>query len=218
MNSPGSGRPLDRWYDGIRGRVVELPAYPQQLQVMTGIPAKRTVFHYGIELDGLHYNSELLQLIRRRAGANLKVDLKYYEDSVADIHVFDPVAKEYIPVPARAAQYAEKLPRDVHRLIRENARKRFGEQCNAEQLLEARAEIEEIIQQAIKDKRMGTRKKGAGLLKYDSVAVLGNQNPLEAARRPVREALPKPPDALPSGLDDELPEIGRFGSEGGHEA
>lgn len=212
------GRPLDRWYEGIRGRIVELPAYPQQLQVMTGIPATRTVFHYGIELDGLHYNSDLLQLIRRRAGSNLKVDLKYYEDSVAEIHVFDPAAKEYIQVPARATQYAEKLPRDVHRLIRENARRRFGEQCNTDQLLEARAEIEEIIQQAIKDKRMGTRKKGAGLLKHDSVAVLGNQDPLEAARRPIREALPKPPDALPSGLDDELPEIGRFGSEGGHEA
>lgn len=202
------GRPLDRWLESAERRIIELPVYPQQLEVMTGIPAKRTLFHYGIELEGLHYNSDLLQSIRRRSGENRPVKLKYYEDSVAHIHVFDPYAKEYILVPARLAEYAEELPRDIHRLIREHARKRFGDQCLSSQLSEARAEIEAMIQQALRDKRMGSRKTGAGFLLHDSESVLKGEDPLKAARRPIRERKSAPPSELAPGLDDDLPDFG----------
>lgn len=207
------GRPLDRWLESAERRIIELPVYPQQLEVMTGIPAKRTLFHYGIELEGLHYNSDLLQSIRRRSGENRPVKLKYYEDSVAHIHVFDPYAKEYILVPARLAEYAEELPRDIHRLIREHARKRFGDQCLSSQLLEARAEIEAMIQQALRDKRMGSRKTGAGFLLHDSESVLKGEDPLKAARRPIRERKSAPPSELAPGLDDDLPDFGLSAEE-----
>lgn len=206
-------RPLDRWLESAGRRIIELPVYPQQLEVITGIPAKRTLFHYGIELDGLQYNSELLQAIRRRAGENRPVMLKYYEDTVAHIHVFDPYAEEYIKVPAKLAEYAEDLPRDIHRLVREHARKRFGDHCLSPQLLEARREIEQLVQQALKDKRMGSRKAGAGVLMHDSEAILKGQDPLVEARRPLKRAKETPPSDLPSGLDDDLPDFGLPGEE-----
>jgi putative transposase len=198
-------RPLDRWLESADRRIIELPVYPQQLEVIAGIPAKRTLFHYGIELEGLQYNSELLQSIRRRSGENLPVALKYYEDTVAHIHVFDPHNKEYLKVPAKLAEYAEDLPRDIHRLVREQARKRFGDHCLSAQLLEARAEIEALVLDALKNKKMGNRKAGAGYLMHDSEAVLKGQDPLAEARRPLKPAKDARPSDLPSGLDDNLP-------------
>lgn len=202
-----NARPIDRWFESSVGRVIELPAYPQQMEVITGIPAKRTLFHYGIELDGLQYNSELLQTIRRRAGANVPVSLKYYEDTVAHIHVFDTHAQEYLKVPAKLAEYTQNLPRDIHRLVRENARKRFGDNCANPQLLQARMEIEAIIQEAIKAKKMGHRKVGAGYLMHDSEAVLSGKDPLAEARKPLKLVKEVVPLALPSGLDDDLPDF-----------
>lgn len=201
------GRPLDRWLESAAGRIIELPVYPQQLEVMTGIPAKRTLFHYGIELGGLQYNSELLQSIRRRAGENRPVELKYYEDTVDHIHVFDPYAKEYIRVPAKLAEYAENLPRETHRKIKLRARESFGDHCLSPQLLDARAEIEALVQQSLRDKRMGSRKAGAAILMHDSASVLKGEDPLKAARRPVKERRSAPPSELAPGLDDDLPDF-----------
>lgn len=200
-------RPLDRWLQSADKRIIELPICPQQLEVITGIPAKRTLFHYGIELDGLHYNSELLQTIRRRTGDNRPVTLKFYEDTVEHIHVFDPHDKTYIKVPAKLAEYAHGLPRDIHRLVREHARKRFGDHCLSPQLLEARREIELIIQDALKATKMGHRKTGARYLMHDSEAVLNREDPLVEARKPIRSATEVPPTELPPGLDDDIPDL-----------
>jgi putative transposase len=200
-------RPLDRWLQSADKRIIELPVCPQQLEVITGISAKRTLFHYGIELEGLHYNSELLQTIRRRTGENLPVALKFYEDTVEHIHVFDPHDKEYIKVQAKLAEYAAGLPRDIHRLVREHARKRFGDHCLSPQLLEARREIEAIIQDVLKTTKMGHRKAGARYLMHDSEAVLNCEDPLAAARKPIRPAKEAPPEELPSGLDDDIPDL-----------
>lgn len=200
-------RPLDVWLESAGSRIIELPLHPAQLEVITGIPAKRTLFHYGIELDGLQYNSEPLQMLRRRTGQNQKVDLKYYDDTVGHIHVFDPVTKEYIKVSAKLQDYADNLQRGVHRLIRAHARKKFGDHCLPAQLLEARAEIEALVKDAIKSKKMGSRKSGAGFLGHDSEAIISGQDPLLQARQPIKQSKPTPPEELPSGLDDDLPDF-----------
>ncbi|MHB1401832.1 MAG: hypothetical protein ACYCWB_05465 [Thiobacillus sp.] len=202
-------RPLDRWHESANKRIIELPVFPQQMEVISGIPAKRTLFHYGLELDGIQYNSELLQSIRRRSGENRPVTLKYYEDSVSHIHVFDPFDKEYIKVPATLAEYSDGLPRGIHRLVREHGRKRFGDHCHSAQLLESRAEIEAVVQQALKNKKMANRKTGAGNLQMDSENVLRGKDALAKARRPIRKAKELPPSELPPGLDDDLPNFPR---------
>jgi putative transposase len=207
VNRGIGARPIERWRESADRRIIELPVYPQQLEVISGIPARRTLFHYGIELEGLQYNSELLQTIRRRVGENKPVDLKFYEDTVAHVHIYDPFNKEYIQVFAKDREYADELPRDIHRLVREQARRRYGEHCVTAQLLEARAEIEALVQAALKDKKMGYRKTGAAALQHDSEAILRGANPLAEARRPRGKAAESPPPELESGLDDNLPEF-----------
>jgi len=201
-------RPIDKWVQSADRRIIELPVHPQQLEVITGIPAKRTLFHYGIELEGLQYNSEQLQMLRRRTGENHPVQIKYYEDTVAHIHVFDPATKEYLKVLAKLMEYAQDLPREIHRLVREQARKRFGDHVLSPQLLQAKAEIEDLIQAALKAKKMGHRKTGAKVVMHDSESVLDGGDPLADARKPVKTAKQKPPEDLPSGLDDDLPDFG----------
>ena len=103
--------------------------------MITGIPATRTVFHYGIELEGLHYNSKELQQIRRHSGENLQVPLKFFMDTIAYIQVYDEEAREYIKVACVNDEYSEGLQRDTHRLIREHARRKYNEQYSFEQLM-----------------------------------------------------------------------------------
>lgn len=199
--------PLLKWAESAEKSIIDLPVYPQSLDVITGIPAKRTIFHYGIELDGLHYNSKILQEIRRRAGENIQVQLKFYENDVGYVHVYDPHAKEYIKVEATDQDYAPNLYREIHRLSKAHARKVFGDNYSQSQLIEARLAIEAIVKDAIKYKKMSTRKKSANTLMHDSEAVLKSKNPIADAMKSMKSAKLRPPEILPDGLDDDLPNL-----------
>ncbi|MCP1291068.1 MULTISPECIES: hypothetical protein [unclassified Chromobacterium] len=209
------GRPLDRWQESANRAPIALPTDPQQLELIAGIPASRTLFHYGIEFEGLHYNDHHVQLIRRRFGKNIPVEIKTYEDDVGHIHVLDPDSKTYLRVPARDMEYAEGLPREMHRTIRTHARKRFGELCNTPELLEAKREIQELAQAALQHKKMGYRKSGARQFNLNSEAVLEKQDPLVAARKPVKTRKAPLPESLPDGLQDDLPELSVSAKKGG---
>ena len=189
--------PLEVWTEKSQKMVLELPANPQVLEVITGIPATRTVFHYGIELDGLHYNSRELQEIRRSFGDNLKVQLKFYEDQVGFIHVLDWKINEYFRVDCVHMEFAH-IHRQTYRLTRADARKRYGERHTIPQLLDSLTEIQEIIKQAVKDKKMGQRKQAARHKKNDSNSTFQDKN------KDIPEQ--KGPN-LPPGLDDDLPDI-----------
>lgn len=156
-------------------------------------------------MEGLHYNNRSLQELRRRAGENLQVQLKFYMDSVSYIHVFNPFQKEYLKVDCVHDDYSQDLPRDAHRLVREHARRKLGESFSILQLHEARQEIEAKISEALNNKKMAKRKLGANLLKHDSEAILNSEDPLQKAQQPIKKVLVKPPEDLPAGLDDELP-------------
>lgn len=197
--------PLAKWNESAPHRQIDLPVFPQSVEVITGIPATRTLFHYGIELEGLHYNSRQLREIRARKGGNIKVQLKFYEHSVDYVHVFDDAANEYIQVPAINSNYTENMPRPMHRLVREHARRVFGEQYSSKQLDEAKEMIEAKIKASIDFKKMASRKAAAAVMHADSEAVLRNSDPLETARALKQSVVPQLPDELPGGLNDALP-------------
>jgi len=199
--------PLLKWHDLAQNLEIDLPAYPQQLDVITGIPAQRTVFHYGIELEGLHYNSKRLQELRRRTGENLQVQLKFFMDTISHIQVYDEHEREYIRVDCVNDDYSEDLQRDTHRLIREHARRKFNDSYSMVQLMEARLEIEATIKEAIKHKKMATRKLGATYSMHDSTSVFESNDPLKKVQKPVKSAKPVVPAELPDGLNDQLPQF-----------
>ncbi|MBA5607379.1 transposase family protein [Duganella sp. FT3S] len=200
--------PLDKWYESAPDCCIELPAYPEQLDVLVGIPTERTLFRYGLEVDNLMYNSEELQTIFLRLGsdARSKIKLKYYEDDVSYIHAFHPPTETYIRVPAVDWDYAQGLNRHVHTLIQAAVREQHGSRVNISRLLEVKDEIQKTVSDAIKNKKMRERKRGATLKKRDSEAVIKEaQSPIEQARTKPKSVKLKQTLQLDSGLDDDLP-------------
>jgi putative transposase len=202
--------PLEVWQEEESNCVIELPAYPKQLDTIVGHAASRTLFHYGVEYDNLRYNSPLLQIIRQRAGGNPEVHLRGFEHDVGYITVLDPQLDEFIEVPAVRSDYAAGLNAYVHHLCVAEVRKRFGNEWAADQLLAVKAEIQVIVDEAVLAHKTATRKAGATVLLHDSEQILGTQDesPLQRARKPVNTAAAVLPDLDP-GADDELPSFKR---------
>lgn len=210
LRSPHKGlnglKPVEVWLESAKSTIFELPAYPDQLRVLVGSTTTRALFHYGIELDCLKYNSVQLMAIRDRESKNQRVTIRYYDDDISFVDVFDNETKEYIRIPAVDQQYAKGLTRHAHLIARRIAAKRFGDQWTQSELREAKEEINEIIARALDDKKMGTRKAAARVLVHDSEQVLsGEESPLNKARQP-KKASKKSTEPLPSGLDDDLPD------------
>lgn len=202
------GTPLSRWVENKSYRSIELPPSAEQMDVLVGIPATRTLFKYGLELDNLIYNSDELQLIlaRHGVGKGLKLMLKFYEDDVGYIHVFDPNNKIYLRINAIHQDYVVGLSRHIHRMIVEKIRKENDGHFKSDRLLDAKHEIQAIVSQALLHKKMANRKRGAKLSRLDSEAVTEETyaaRKSSALKRSVLKSAP-PPD-ISTGIEDELP-------------
>lgn len=185
----GGRTPYDAWVEAEHARIIELPAYPQQLDIIVGQSATRTLFHYGVEVDSLRYNSPLLQTIRARdwdgKSDNPKVAVRFYEDDTSYVNVLDPKTHEYIQIPAVDETYTNGLHRQVHRMVRAEVQRRFGDEWRQAQLREVREEIQAIIEQAVRSTNKRGRKKAAVLDGYDSDQILrGQRDDLSRARKP----------------------------------
>lgn len=167
----GGKSPNQVWDELEPARVIELPVYPKQLDVIAGRTAHPTIFHYGVQVDNLFYNSPQLHEIPEEDGGRPVVEARYSEDSVASVFVRDPRDDEFFEVPCTNRAYANGLNRAVHRLVVAQARKRYGDAWTQSHLLEMRAEIEEMVADAIKAKKLWDRKRGARALMHDSEAV-----------------------------------------------
>lgn len=193
-------KPHDVWEEGAKQRVIELPAHPEQFNNIIGQSATPTLFHYGLEVDNLRYNSPQLQEIRGRKEARQRVAVKYFDDTVDYINVLDPDTHEYIAVPAVNMEYAAGVNRHAHRLICAEMRKRFAGDWQQAQLLETKAETQAIVAAAIKDKKMVVRKRAAAATGIDS----RHDGKCRTWRTPI-QTKPMVLTELESGLPDDLP-------------
>ncbi|WP_144373396.1 DDE-type integrase/transposase/recombinase [Vogesella urethralis] len=203
--------PISVWMDGLKVISPSLPAFPVELDTIVGLPAKRTLFHYGLELEGLTYNNRALQQLRLRAGYPIKIELRFYDHSVEFVDVYDAQAEEFIRVPAVNEDYTKGLTRHLHRLISAESKRRYGSDPTQSQRLQARHEIELEVAKALKGKKMGLRKKA-----YQVLMNGGDRPPQgrETAFDIARESLSpwtSPAEALPDGLEDDLPDFGATG-------
>lgn len=198
--------PLEMWQESEKSTVIELPAFPRQLENIVGIDDTRTLFHYGLEHDKLFYNSTLLQTLNLKVEGTRKLQLRAFEHDVSHIAVFHPDLREFIDVPAVDQEYASGVNRHVHQLVCAETRKRFTDAWTRAQLLSVKAEIQAIVDEAIRAKKVATRKKVATLTLTDSEQVIHGEtlDALQTARTPVDPA-PRPSIQLETGHDDKLP-------------
>lgn len=155
-----NGIPAHRWAQACQsGFSPRLPSSREELLILLGRAQTRVIHSYGIELEGLRFNTAGLSTIRHRLnGAPVKV--KYHPGNLGQIHVFDPLGKEYVAVPALDAAYASGLSLWKHRVIRAHAREELG-RVDIVALGEAKRQVRDIVDIARQRKRIGTRQRVA---------------------------------------------------------
>lgn len=159
----GLETPLKRWQEDEQNVRMEYPAEPAQLDVILGHSAERPVFHYGVEINNLRYNSAELQQLRRAYGEDLRVSLKFQRDDLGKIYVFDTARKDYFSVPAIDQEYASGLTMDMHELIKTKGRYKASDNQAMLQLCQKKKQIQEIVEKAVHDKKMANRKRASAL-------------------------------------------------------
>ncbi|MDY0041639.1 MAG: Mu transposase C-terminal domain-containing protein, partial [Desulforhabdus sp.] len=151
--------PMARWITGAAARLIEHPAEPAQLGIILSHMKERTVFHYGIEVHGLLYNGSGLQDLRKRHGDPLKIKCKNDIDDLGSVHYFDPDQRAYLRIDAIDQQYACGLRLVQHKLIQAHIRSQNQDPTNQNVRLAKKHELQEIIADALRSKKMLHRKK-----------------------------------------------------------
>lgn len=153
--------PAHKWKVDIAAHPFFLPQSVRELEVALGEPAKRVVWHYGIEINNLRYNAMWLGELRRNTGNEQEVELMWYSEEMGHIDVLDPDTKRYRPVPCLDPEYAVGLSLYQHELIREHARRTMQGRQDISALARAKEEIRQSIAESLGRKRGTTHKRMA---------------------------------------------------------
>ena len=155
------GIPAQLWEQATEGGFFpRMPPSVEELLVLLGRVAYRTVQPYGIELNCLRYNcSELVPLrTRMKKRDNRRVKIKYNPSDLGHIQVYDPDEKRYLQVPALAQKYAQGLSLWKHKVIRNFALTQQGT-VDIVALGRAQRKIQEIVEESRERKKLSTRSK-----------------------------------------------------------
>ena len=151
--------PARRWEEALQaGFLPTLPRVSNDLHVLLGRIEWRVVWHYGVDFESIRYNCDNLIEVRTKLKGE-KVKIKYNPGDLSYVHVFNPLTKEYIKVPALDQEYTQGLSLWKHRIIRRNAA--LNEQGRVSQVAlgQAKRKIREIIEAGRERKRVSTRVK-----------------------------------------------------------
>jgi putative transposase len=158
--------PARRWEEALsNGFMPRVPQNAEDLLILLGRIEHRTIFHYGIDLNRIRYNSAELAPIRtmikkhpERFGR--KVKLKYHPSNLRRIHVFDPFNDRYIEVPALDQEYTQDLSLWKHKVIQRYARL-IGYDEDLAALGRAKQEIRNIVDEQKSVKKQASRARTA---------------------------------------------------------
>lgn len=149
------GIPARAWEEHVnRGFFPRVPNSAEDLRILLGRVAHRTIQPYGIELNGLEYYSPDLEPLRvkMRGAENNRAKLKFHPGDLGLIHVLDPFEKRYIQVWAKEQAYAAGLSLWKHKLITREAR-RSGGKVDVAALGEAQRRLQAEMEEAKKEKK-----------------------------------------------------------------
>lgn len=155
------GIPARCWEEAARdGFFPRVPSSGEELRILLGRIAYRTVQPYGIEIHSLRYNSPELTLLRTRLKHedNKRVKIKYHPGDLGRIHAYDSFEKQYLEVPALAQEYAGGLSLWKHRVIRNHVLSQ-RQTVDLVSLGRAQRKIQEIVENSMSKKKLRTRSK-----------------------------------------------------------
>lgn len=152
----GEASPLQRWQEGVQKFPVKPPPSAEQLAILLGKSAERSLQHYGIRKFELIYRAPELSRLRPEKG-NVKVKIKWDPGDISCIWVLDPITRTYIrAVPDKEFEvYVRHLSEAQHRRIVEEAREYYRKgRPTLEQLLRRQGEIIRRFMERVKGNRV----------------------------------------------------------------
>lgn len=197
--------PAHNWHSETIGLQPPLPPSATELDIVLGMTAHRVVFHYGIELEGLKYNSPEMGELRRLLGANLKVELTFDAGDLGHINVLDPLKGTYICVPAVDESYAKGLSLWQNKVIRRYAQRELDGRTDIVALAQAKAEIRGLVERDFNRKSTRGRKRHARFMEDHTSSTLW-QRPADShdVVRRLSGSIPQPhPHAVNSAVEDQ---------------
>ena len=183
--------PAHRWHSDLSALPPPLPPSASELEVVLGMTAQRVVFHYGIELEGLKYNSPELGEVRRRVGVGAKVELTFDPGDLGHVNVLDPQKGIYILIPALNQAYAKGLSFWQNKVIRRYAQRQLDARTDIVALAQAKAEIRALVERDFNRKATRGRKRHARFMEDHT-----------AATEPMADAAPDPQEKMPPCLEE----------------
>jgi putative transposase len=148
------GIPLKLWMRGIEQHPPRLPRSADELVILLGKLYERPVHHYGVELEGLHFNGPMLKDIRIRERKNT-VRVRLDEEDVGHVYVEDRKNATYVRVPCVDPEYATGLTLWQHRVIRRFALEQLKADTDLGSLAKAKAAIQTLVEKAWSDGKHG---------------------------------------------------------------
>lgn len=149
--------PYAKWRDSQNIIPLRFPMI-DRLEPILGLEEERVLWHYGVELHGLKYNSHSLFPIRHQLGERVKVKIRYSPDDLGCIYVIHPETGEAILVPALFSEYANGLRLEQHKLIQADLRLAAKNETNESSLAEAKQKLHQVIGEMLRSKRLRNRK------------------------------------------------------------
>jgi putative transposase len=200
--------PTHKWQGEMCALPPPLPLSAHELDITLGMATQRTVFHYGIELEGLKFNGPELGELRRRSGPGAKVELTFDPGDLGHINVLDSEKGVYVCVPAVNAAYANGLSLWQHRVIRRYAQRQLNARTDIVALAQAKADIRALVERDFKRKSTHGRKRHARFLENHSSNVRPMSDTVDhfhvsAEANAVTNQTPNQPDVFTD--DDVLP-------------
>jgi putative transposase len=153
--------PARRWEQVVQnGFFPRVPSSAEELRILLGRVAYRTIQPYGINFHSLRYNCAELTLLRTRMRrrADKRVKIKYNPADLSCVHVYDPDDGQYIQVPALAQEYTHGLSLWKHQVIRNFVLSQQN-QVDVVALGLAQRKIQAIVEESLQRKKLRTRTK-----------------------------------------------------------
>lgn len=163
LNEPGIDglTPLQRRAQSLNPSPVVMSLSHADLQILRMIPRKaRFRDSGGLLLLQLRYNSDQLEKLRRRIGKNASVNVFLDPDDVGRIAVEDPHTKAMLFVPClEEERYTSFLSVRQQRQILKMARERGIKNPSLDELVKARHQLSQLVDEMRRDARLRVRQK-----------------------------------------------------------
>lgn len=166
--------PLGVWQDGIHDNPPALPDLKVLDVALTEIE-ERVLWHYGIELFNLRYNSRDIYPIRHQYGEKVTVQVRYSRADLGHIYVIHPGTGGAIKVPAVEFDYASGMRLEVHQLICQELREAGLSETDPLRRAQAKERIRQVIGEQLASNKLKKRKRAARLSGANSLQATTQQ-------------------------------------------